>query len=89
MKTELVTTLKRQATRILADLHSSREPVLITGHDQTSAYFVDVADHEQMSARMAILEGIARGEQAIQSGQISTDEAARRQLAKWLQTLHK
>lgn len=84
MKTELVTTLKRQKNRILADLHSSREPVLITRHGQPSAYFVDVADYEQMSARMAILEGIARGEQSIQNGQISTDEAARCQLAKWL-----
>ena len=84
MKTELVTTLKRQTNRILKDPHSSQEPLLITRHNQPSAYLVDVADYEQMSARMAILEGIASGEQAIQNGQISTDEAARRQLAKWL-----
>jgi len=30
MRVELVTTLKRQATKILADLHISKEPVLIT-----------------------------------------------------------
>ena len=84
MKTELVTTLKRQATRILADLHSSREPVLITEHGQPSAYLVDVADYEQMNARMAILEGIARGERAIQAGQTSTDEVARQKMANWL-----
>ncbi|MAK92075.1 MAG: type II toxin-antitoxin system prevent-host-death family antitoxin [Oleibacter sp.] len=84
MKTELVTTLKRQATRILADLHSSREPVLITEHGQPSAYLVDVADYEQMNARMAILEGIARGERAIQAGQTSTDEEARQKMANWL-----
>lgn len=84
MKTELVTTLKHQTNRILKDPHSSQEPLLITGHNQPSAYFVDVAAYVQMSTRMAILEGIASGEQAIQNGQISTDEAARRQLAKWL-----
>nr|WP_272977232.1 hypothetical protein [Pelovirga terrestris] len=33
MKVELVTNLKRQATRILADLHDSKEPVLITDHE--------------------------------------------------------
>lgn len=30
MKVELVTSLKRQATKILADLHDTKEPVLIT-----------------------------------------------------------
>ena len=66
MRVELVTTLKRQATKILADLHISKEPVLITEHGQPSAYLVDVEDYEFMQQRMAILEGIARGEQAIQ-----------------------
>ena len=41
MKTELVTTLKRQATKILAELHESHEPVLITEHGRPSAYLVD------------------------------------------------
>ncbi len=34
MRVELVTTLKHQATKILADLHSSKEPILITEHGQ-------------------------------------------------------
>lgn len=68
IKTELVTTLKHQTTRILADLHSSREHLLITEHGQLSTYQVDVDDYEQMSARVALLEGITRGEQAIQIG---------------------
>ncbi|THB67134.1 MAG: type II toxin-antitoxin system Phd/YefM family antitoxin [Gammaproteobacteria bacterium] len=42
MKTELVTNLKRQATKILAELHESKEPVLITEHGQPSAYRLDV-----------------------------------------------
>ena len=48
MKVELVTTLKRQATKILQDLHTSKEPVLITEHGQPSAYLVDVDDYEMM-----------------------------------------
>ena len=65
MKTELVTTLKRQASRILSDLHNSGEPVLITEHGKPSAYLVDVDSYEFMQNRMGILEGIARGERAI------------------------
>ena len=84
MKTELVTTLKRQATRILADLHESKEPVLITEHGLPSAYLVDVDDFENMKSRMQILEGIARGEAAIQEGRTYTQAQAKKKLGKWL-----
>ena len=62
MKVELVTSLKRQATKILADLHESKEPILITEHGKPSAYLIDVQDYEYMQNRLSILEGIARGE---------------------------
>jgi len=48
MKTELVTTLKRQATKILSELHETKEPVLITEHGKPSAYLVDFEDFEQL-----------------------------------------
>ena len=57
MKTELVTTLKRQATKILSELHESKEPVLITEHGKPSAYLVDFEDFELLQRRMEILEG--------------------------------
>lgn len=84
MRVELVTTLKRQATKILADLHTSKEPVLITEHGQPSAYLVDVDDFEMMQKRMAILEGIARGEKAIKEGQVLSNQSAKEQMKKWL-----
>ena len=84
MKTELVTTLKRQATKILADLHESKEPVLITEHGKPSAYLVDVDDYEFMQQRMKILEGITRGQSAIQSGNSYTHSEAEVKLSKWL-----
>ena len=84
MKTELVTTLKRQATKILADLHSSKEPVLITEHGQPSAYLLDVEDYEQMQNRMRILEGIARGERAVFEGRIYSESEAEEKMSKWL-----
>lgn len=84
MKTELVTTLKRQATKILADLHETKEPVLITEHGQPSAYLVDVEDYEFMQRRMQILEGIAKGEQAVREGRVMTHEQVKESFSKWL-----
>ncbi|MAX86144.1 MULTISPECIES: type II toxin-antitoxin system Phd/YefM family antitoxin [Thalassolituus] len=84
MKTELVTSLKRQATRILADLHETKEPVLITEHGQPSAYLLDVDDYEQLMTRMSILEGIARGEQAVKDGRVMSHSEAKDRLLKWM-----
>ena len=84
MKIELVTTLKRQATRILSDLHESKEPVLITEHGKPSAYLVDVDDYEMTQHRMSILEGIARGEAAIQEGRTFSHAQAKEKMSKWL-----
>lgn len=84
MRTELVTSLKRQATSILADLHDSKEPILITEHGRPSAYLVDVQDFEHMAARMALLEGIAKGQADFASGNISTQAEAKERASKWL-----
>src|SRR2546421_12213035 len=41
MRTELVTTLKRKATKLLSELESERAPILITQHGLPAAYLVD------------------------------------------------
>jgi len=84
MKVELVTNLKRQATRILADLHDSKEPVLITEHGKPSAYLVDVQDYEFMQRRLALLEGLSKGERAILEGRVTSHSEARKRMQKWL-----
>lgn len=84
MKTELVTTLKRQATKILAELHDTKETVLITEHGKPSAYLVDADAFEMMENRMQILEGIARGERAILENRILKHSDAKRKMNKWL-----
>jgi len=84
MKIELVTTLKRQATKILAELHKSKEPVLITEHGRPSAYLVDVEDYEMMQNRMEILDGLARGESAILENRVYTQSEAKEKMSKWL-----
>lgn len=84
MRTELVTTLKRQATELLSDIERDKEPILITQHGLPSAYLVDVESYELMQQRMALLEGIARGEHAIAEGRLVTHTQARKRLARWL-----
>jgi prevent-host-death family protein len=84
MRTELVTTLKRQATELLSDIERDREPILITQHGLPSAYLVDVESFELMQQRMAVLEGVARGEQAIAEGRVATHAQAKKRLARWL-----
>jgi prevent-host-death family protein len=84
MKTELVTTLKRQATKILADLHKTKEPVLITEHGKPSAYLIDVEDYEFTQNRIKILEGIARGEKAVLEGRTHSESEAEKRMGKWL-----
>lgn len=84
MRTELVTTLKRQATELLADLERDREPILITQHGLPSAYLIDVESFEAMQQRMKLLEGIARGERAAEEGRTLTHAQAKERLNRWL-----
>ena len=84
MRTELVTTLKRKATKIITRLGSDRAPVLITQHGRPAAYLVDVETYEDTQKRLAVLEGIARGERAIEEGRIVSQSQAKKRLARWL-----
>ena len=84
MRTELVTTLKRKATALLADLRNHKDPILITEHGLPSAYLVDVESYDKLQERVALLEGIARGEQAIKEGRVLTQAEARERMARWL-----
>jgi len=84
MRTELVTTLKRQATELLSDLERDKQPILITQHGLPSAYLVDVESYQLMQQRMTVLEGIARGEQAVAEGRVATHAQAKKRLARWL-----
>ena len=84
MKIKLVTDLKCQATNILAELHELKEPILITEYGQPSAYLINVDDFEYMQSRLLILEGIARGEEAIQEDRTFTQIEAKNIMSKWL-----
>ena len=84
MRTELVTTLKRQATELLSELERDKEPILITQHGLPSAYLIDVETYETQQRRMTLLEGIARGEKAVEEGRTVSHAQAKKRLARWL-----
>ena len=84
MRTELVTTLKRQATEILAELERDKRPILITQHGIPSAYLVDVESYELLQQRMSVLEGVARGEMAVAEGRLVSHTQAKARMARWL-----
>lgn len=84
MRTELVTTLKRKATEIIAELEREHEPVLITQHGRPAAYLMDVKTYAALNQRLAIMEGIARGERAVEEGRTVSSTEARKRMARWL-----
>ena len=84
MRTELVTTLKRKATELLSELSRDKEPILITQHGLPSAYLVDVDSFESLIGRIKLLEGIARGQRAIEDGRTLTHEEAKSRMSRWL-----
>jgi prevent-host-death family protein len=84
MKVELVTTLKREATRLIAELHEDQRPILITEHGKPAAYLMSVQGYDEQQARLRVLEGIARGERAVQENRTVSHEQARKRMQRWL-----
>ena len=84
MRTELVTTLKRKATEIIAGLEANPSPVLITQHGKPAAYLMAVEAFDALQRRLGILEGIARGERAVEEGRVLTHAEAKKRMTRWL-----
>lgn len=84
MRTELVTTLKRKATELLSELSRDKEPILITQHGLPAAYLVDVESFENLKGRIKLLEGIARGERAVEDGRTCSHEETKSKMSRWL-----
>jgi prevent-host-death family protein len=82
--TELVTTLKRNATKIIAKARRNREPILITERGLPAAYLVDAESYEMIQNRMRVLEALAQGEEAVRQGRVLTHAQFKKKMARWL-----
>lgn len=83
MTTHLVTTLKREATKILREVKKSKLPVLITEYGKPAAYLIDAQVFIDTQEKIAILEKIARGEKAIQDKRVISHSTAQKMMKKW------
>lgn len=77
--------IKRQATELLADIERDKQPILITQHGVPSVYPVDVKTFGLLQQRLAVLEGIARGEMAVVEGRVVPHVEAKVRMARWLE----
>ena len=84
MRTELVTTLKRKTSEIIAELASDQDPGLSTQHGKPAAYLMAVEAFDTLNRRLGILEGIARGERAVDEGRVVTHDEAKKRMKRWL-----
>ena len=84
MRTELVTTLKRKATELIGEISADREPIMITQHGLPAAYLVDAQSFQRLEERVSLLEGIAKGEKAIQEGRVVENDEAKNRMSRWL-----
>ena len=84
MQTKPLSALKQGSTALLDSLDSSPLPVLLTRSGRPAAYLVGVAAFDALSQRLALLEGIARGERAIEEGRVLSHAKAKKRMARWL-----
>ena len=77
-----ITTLRRNAEALIADATTTRRPLLIRKRGKPCAWLVDAGSFERMQARMALLDGLVRGEAAIASGHVLSHDEARRRLLR-------
>lgn len=72
------------ATELLSDLGTDKEPIPITLHGLPSAYLVDGVTLAQLQQRMKLLEGIARGERAIDDVRVVSHADAKERMQRLL-----
>lgn len=84
MRAELVTTLKRRATELIAEIERDKVPIMITHHGLPSAYLVDVETFELQQQRIEFLEAVTVGERDVAEGRVVSHEEAMRRLSRWL-----
>jgi prevent-host-death family protein len=78
-----VTEVKRKATEIIEGLQREQEPLLITEHGREAAILMDVATYRMQERKIALLEGIIRGRQAVADGRVLGHEEVLARTAKW------
>ena len=59
-------------------------PVVRVQENGVAAYLVEAKSYEAMQRRLQLLEGLARGEQAIAEGRVISHSRAKKRMVRWL-----
>jgi prevent-host-death family protein len=78
-----VTDIKRKATEIIGLLQQDQETLVITEHGREAAVLMDLTTYRMQERKLALLEGIIRGQQALAEGRTLPHEEALARTAKW------
>jgi len=65
-----VTDLRRDITQVIGQLETGRRLKVITQHGRPVAVLVDAVSYQTQQERLALLEKILAGEQAIKEGRV-------------------
>ena len=78
-----VTDIKRKATEIIGLLQQDQETLVITEHGREAAVLMDLTTYRMQERKLALLEGIIRGQQALAGGRTLSHEEALARTEKW------
>jgi len=78
-----VTDIKRKATEIIAALQQDQNTLVITQHGREAAVLMDVTSYRMQQGKLALLEGIIRGQQALAEGRTLSHKEVMARTAKW------
>jgi predicted transcriptional regulator len=84
MKNTSINELRSKPSRVLNRLKKEKATALTDSTGTAKAYLIDSVTFEGFQSRMALLEGIARGERAIEEGRVLTHAQAKKKMARWL-----
>lgn len=79
-----VTDLRRDITRVIGQLGTERRSKVITQHGRPVAVLVDAVSYQAQQERLALLEKILAGEQAIKEGRVISQAEAAAAFEDWL-----
>ena len=79
-----VTDLRRDITQVIGQLGTDRRLKVITQHGRPVAVLVDAVSYQAQQERLALLEKILAGEQAIKEGRMVSQAEAVAAFEGWL-----
>lgn len=79
-----VTDFRNHAAEILAQVKTTKRPVVITQKGKTAAVLLDAENYERQQDLLELLQKIAKGIKAAEEGRMIPHEQVMREVEEWL-----